>query len=268
MHRTQDLALARLRQVAGRWSAHEPPDLRTRGIDATGDGLPDGPNPGDAPESGGSADRAWPTGQLWIRILGVIVGLAVIGTAGVLAISWPRQTGSIVGVSLPSPVAEPLPGNVGAAPMAPDRSPPATVPPDASLLVHIDGKVAHPGVFRLPAGSRVQDAVEAAGGLRRGGDVGGTNLARPLVDGERIDVGAVADVPGAGGTQPAGAQPVDLNLASAEQLDSLPGIGPVTAAKILAWRAANGRFTVVDELVEVPGIGPATLAELRPHVRV
>lgn len=241
----------------------------TRGLGATGDGLPDGVNPGDAPDSGGSpADRAWPTGGLWLRIVGVLVGLAVVGTACVLAISWPRPTGSVVGVSLPSPVAEPLPGSVGAASTAPAPSPRATNPPDVSLLVHIDGEVAHPGVFRLPAGSRVQDAVEAAGGLRRGGDVGATNLARPLVDGERIDVGAAADLPGAGGTQPAGGAPVDLNLATAEQLDSLPGIGPVTAAKILAWRAANGRFTVVDELVEVPGIGPATLAELRPHVRV
>ena len=95
-----------------------------------------------------------------------------------------------------------------------------------------------------------------------------------LGDGERVEIGAESDVssdPG-GGTDSsstrAGSAIVDLNTASADQLDSLPGIGPITAAKILAWRSEHGRFSIVDELAEVPGIGPKTLEELRPHVRV
>jgi competence protein ComEA len=137
------------------------------------------------------------------------------------------------------------------------------------VVVHVAGDVRRPGVVVLPAGARVADALEAAGGLARGGSLGSTNLARVLADGERVEIGATAAEPGAavaGAGQASG--PVNLNTATAEQLDALPGVGPVTAAKILAWRAEHGRFTVVDELAEVPGIGPKTLAELRPHVRV
>jgi competence protein ComEA len=118
----------------------------------------------------------------------------------------------------------------------------------------------------------VADAVEAAGGLRRGAELGATNLARILADGERVEIGGAQSAgPGPGGVASAVGSPpgpVDLNSATAEQLDALPGIGPVTAAKILTWRATHGRFSVVDELAEVPGIGPKTLEELRPHVRV
>jgi competence protein ComEA len=137
------------------------------------------------------------------------------------------------------------------------------------VLVHVAGQVRKPGVVRLPAGSRVVDAVRAAGGLRRGGQLGGTNLARVLTDGERIEVGGAQADAGSGGVGGAGGTgPLDLNTATAEQLDALPGIGPVTAAKILAWRSTHRRFSVVDELAEVPGIGPKTLEDLRPLVRV
>ncbi len=138
------------------------------------------------------------------------------------------------------------------------------------VLVHVTGAVRRPGVVRLPAGSRVQDAVEAAGGVPRRRGVGATNLARRLVDGERLDVGQPGpqlDPPVGQGGAPDPA-PIDLNAATAPQLEQLPGIGPVTAGRILSWRSANGRFTIVDELLEVPGIGPKTLAQLRPRVRV
>lgn len=142
-------------------------------------------------------------------------------------------------------------------------------------MVHVAGEVRRPGIVTLPAGARVADAVTAAGGLEKGGSLGGVNLARQVVDGERIEVGQDAPVepaagPGPGGTGAPGstAALVDLNSATADQLDALPGVGPVTAAKILAWREEHGRFTVIDELAEVSGIGPKTLEEIRPHVRV
>jgi competence protein ComEA len=108
--------------------------------------------------------------------------------------------------------------------------------------------------------------------MRKGGRLGATNLARPLVDGERVEIGGAADGgPAAGdaaaGALPGPAAPLDLNNATAAQLDLLPGVGPVTAAKILAWRSEHGRFSTVDELAEVPGIGPKTLEQLRPLVR-
>ena len=151
-----------------------------------------------------------------------------------------------------------------------DPFPAASPSPAPSVMVHVVGEVRDPGVVELPAGSRVVDAVRAAGGLRRGGELGGTNLARVLADGERIEVGGqeAAAAGGVGASAGGSGGLLDLNTATAEQLDALPGIGPVTAAKILAWRSTHTRFSVVDELAEVPGIGPKTLADLRPLVRV
>jgi competence protein ComEA len=129
--------------------------------------------------------------------------------------------------------------------------------------------VRRPGIAVLPPGSRVVDALEAAGGARRGVDLTSLNLARPVVDGEQILVGveAAAGVAGSlGSTVPSGETLVNLNTADLAALDTLPGVGPVTAESILSWRDANGGFTSVDELLEVDGIGEATLADLAPHV--
>ena len=142
-----------------------------------------------------------------------------------------------------------------------------------------------PGIAVLPAGSRVVDALEAAGGARPGADLQTLNLARLLVDGEQLLVGvppasgtaagalsgppaAVPDTTsGAGSTgATAPAALVDLNTADEAALETLPGVGPVTAAAILQWRTEHGAFTSVDELLEVSGIGDATLAEIAPHV--
>jgi competence protein ComEA len=140
-----------------------------------------------------------------------------------------------------------------------------------SVTVDVSGKVRRPGVTTLPVGSRVVDALRKAGGARRGVDLSGLNLARVLVDGEQILVGRGA--PGGGiaaGVSTSAPDPtgglVNLNTATAEQLDTLPGVGPVTAQKILEWRSANGAFSSVDELLEVDGIGEKTLADLAPHV--
>jgi competence protein ComEA len=162
----------------------------------------------------------------------------------------------------------------GVAPAAPTA--PVSGSVSGSVVVDVAGRVRRPGIVELPAGSRVADALRAAGGARPGTRTSLLNLARPLVDGEQIVVGlhvpAMPSDPTAAatGTPSAGASiaPVNLNSATAEQLDTLPGIGPVTAQAILTWRTENGRFTSVDELLEVSGIGDATLADIAPYVYV
>lgn len=141
------------------------------------------------------------------------------------------------------------------------------------VVVDVAGKVREPGIVTLPAGSRVHEAIEAAGGLSGRVDGGSLNLARVLVDGEQVLVGIepvaapAGAVPGAPGGPAAGGT-VDLNAATAEQLDALPGVGPVTAAAILEWREQNGRFSAVDDLLDVSGIGEKTLERLRDLVSV
>jgi competence protein ComEA len=138
------------------------------------------------------------------------------------------------------------------------------------ITVDVAGKVRRPGIAVLDSGSRVVDAIKAAGGARPGVDTSGLNLARVLVDGEQIVVGGpaaaappVAPVPGA----PSATGPlVNLNLATQAELETLPEVGPVTAQSILTWRDQHGGFTDVAELLEVDGIGDATLAQITPYV--
>ncbi|WP_342742765.1 ComEA family DNA-binding protein [Streptomyces indicus] len=145
------------------------------------------------------------------------------------------------------------------------------------LVVDIGGRVREPGVHRLPVGSRVADALRAAGGAKPGTDLTGLNRARLLVDGEQVVVGAPAGAQGTsagagavgspvGGGSAPGA-PVSLNSATAEQLDTLPGVGPVLARHIIDYRTQNGGFRSVDELREVNGIGERRFAELKDAVR-
>lgn len=140
------------------------------------------------------------------------------------------------------------------------------------VVVDVAGKVRRPGVVRLPLGSRVVDAIEAAGGVRGAVDLTPLNLARVLGDGEQVLVGV--DGPALQTTGPGGAPGnpadavVDLNTATLEQLDVLPGVGPVLAQRIIDWRTAHGRFSSIDELREVSGIGDARFADLSPRVRV
>lgn len=139
------------------------------------------------------------------------------------------------------------------------------------VVVDVAGRVRRPGIVTLPLGSRVADALEAAGGTRAEVDLSTLNLARVLADGEQLLVGVEAAVPPATATESVPGTPtalVNLNTATETELDVLPGVGPVTAQAILAWRTEHGGFTSVDELLEVSGIGEVTLEELRPLVTV
>jgi len=147
----------------------------------------------------------------------------------------------------------------------------------STLTVHVVGAVGTPGVYCLLAGARVADAVQAAGGLLGNAEPAGVNLARPVSDGEQIvvpvqgesapaGVGGATPGSGAGAAVPGG--PVDLNSASAEQLDTLPGVGPSTAAKIIADRTENGPFRTAEDLMRVPGIGAKRFESLKDLVTV
>lgn len=157
----------------------------------------------------------------------------------------------------------------------------SAAPPTEEVTVDVAGEVRRTGVVTLPAGSRVVDALEAAGGARPGVDLAPLNLARVLVDGEQVLVGQPppgAPVAAPAGTPaPSGAAPtpatvpvalVDLNTADLTMLETLPQVGPVTAQAIVTWREENGGFTAVEELLEVDGIGEVTLADIAPHATV
>ena len=155
----------------------------------------------------------------------------------------------------------------GAVPVGP------TTTSTADVVVHVAGAVAAPGVYHLPATSRVIDAVAAAGGLAPGAAAETLNLAAPLRDGSRVYVPAqgeavpvAAGVSGGEAAPTTVAGPVDVNAASAEQLDTLPGVGPTTAAAIIAYRDEHGPFATVDDLGEVRGIGPSKLDAIRELV--
>lgn len=177
-----------------------------------------------------------------------------------------------------------------AAPPAVASSPPATAPAASSsaarLEIHVAGAVKKPGVVRLEPDARVHDALDAAGGLRKGVKTGTLNLAQPLSDGQQVFVGTgdqdsvvrtgsqgSQSTGSGGGGEPqtagsGGASLVNLNTASASELEQLPGVGPVMAGKIVDWRASHDRFSAVTELQEIDGVGPKTYARLAPLVTV
>ncbi|PWU25282.1 MAG: DNA-binding protein [Candidatus Rokuibacteriota bacterium] len=151
----------------------------------------------------------------------------------------------------------------------PSSLPVATAPPPQSrLFVDVVGAVRRPGLYRLRSDARIADALARAGGTTRKADLEQVNLAAPVADGEQVVVPrrlapAASQVATGTGGQAAPTGPIHLSTATLEQLDSLPGVGPVTAQKILDYRAQHGAFRSVDELDAVPGIGPARLDELR-----
>jgi len=202
------------------------------------------------------------------RALAGIVGVLVLGLLLGGLLIWRGR-----------PASQPLPSvqrsgpPVSARTASPAASPAASSTSGSTLVVHVAGAVRRPGLVRLRAGARVADAVAAAGGPVRNAELASVNLARPVVDGEQLVVlargqgPAVAAPPAVGGVASSGA-PIDLNSATLEQLDTLPGVGPVLAQRILDWRAEHGRFGSTDELREVSGIGEVTFADIKPLVRV
>jgi competence protein ComEA len=213
-------------------------------------------------------DARWEPGRPGALMLSLVAALAAVVAA--VGVWWERP------VPEPAPA---LPLVTAAAARAP--SPPgAAHEPGAAqesgaaqgVVVSVVGRVARPGLVRLPDGTRVADALAAAGGALPGTDLMGLNIARRLSDGEQLLIG-VAPPPeqptGSAASDASGAsRTVDLNAATLEQLDGLPGIGPATAQRIVDWRVAHGRFTSVDQLREVSGIGQTRLAQLKKLVRV
>jgi competence protein ComEA len=189
----------------------------------------------------------------------------------------------------PAPSAQAVAPRPVSAPPLPVLSPAPSVPGSpvgpagasgaAGMSVYVVGQVRRPGVVTVPVGARVVDAVTAAGGVTGRADLTAVNLARKVADGEQVvvpkpgQVVAAAPGPGAAGAGGAGAgpstgAPVSLNTGTEADFDGLPGVGPVIAGRIVAWRTANGRFATVEDLAQVQGIGDATMARLRPLVTV
>lgn len=203
-----------------------------------------------------------------------LVVLLALGGAGVL---WLRGGAQPAGAAAPDPAGGSAPAGGGGAggtlpAVAPGGAPAATT--NGTVAVHVAGRVRHPGVVELPQGSRVMDAIAAAGGVTAGADLDALNLARKVADGEQIRVVARGEHPvappaaaGTGPGVPGQGGLVDLNTASAEQLDALPGVGQVTVARIIAYREAHP-FRSVEELRQVDGIGERRFAQLEDLVTV
>ena len=156
------------------------------------------------------------------------------------------------------------------APSPPPSAPVPATPAAATVLVHVAGAVVHPGLYELPGDARVADAIDAARGARKGADLDSVNLADPVADGAQVLVPHRGQ-PGPGGPSASPPPPtplVDLNSADQLALETIPGIGPVTATAILQHRIEIGSFSSLDQLLDVTGIGPATLEAIRPYVSI
>jgi competence protein ComEA len=206
--------------------------------------------------------RAFDPGRRGVRALAAVAVLVIVVAAFLAWRARPRV----------EPVAAPSFGSDAGAVTDGPAAPTSAAPSAAEVIVAVEGKVEKPGVVHLPAGSRVADALEAAGGAKPGVDVAMLNLARKVVDGELILVGVTPSpgmsVPAAAGGATAAGGPVNLNTATLADLDTLPGVGPVLAQRILDARTAQGGFKAVSDLRKVDGIGDARYEELKDLVTV
>lgn len=232
--------------------------------------------------------RAAAAGALALALVGgaVAVRAASVRAGDAVTLPVPAPEGTPASMSTVAPVVGATAG-ASAGPADGATPVPQTVGGQPPVVVHVIGAVRHEGLERMPPGSRVADAIDAAGGATSSAALDAVNLARVLVDGEQVVVprkgesaqGAGSDEPGAASSTP-GAPPattagsgagtaavVDLNTADAATLDGLPGVGPVLAGRIVDYRGEHP-FTSIDQLEDVPGIGPATMTRLRDLVRV
>lgn len=244
MSRTDRAVLAhRLDALVG-----PPPRLDAPAAGAAPGGGPFDPGPDDGPTDDRASGRRFATHRWRVAVswrAAAAAGLALALLAGALVLR-------AVALRPADPVALPTPSAAASA-------------PGGLVVVHVVGAVAAPGVVTLDSGSRVVDAVDAAGGATADADLSGLNLARPLVDGEQVVVPTPGQEPVAAAVDDDGT--TNLNTADEAALDALPGIGPVLAGRIVERRDERP-FASVDELTEVTGIGPALLERLRPLVRV
>jgi competence protein ComEA len=264
-----------------------PAERLQRRLGADGESDADGDGEPDTSLSRWLPDATQPAGAAgWVAAVRAdpgragVIALAVVGIVAVLVTVFTLvrdKTPPIASAKLP-PVEMVSSASKTAGPAPPNA--------DGPVVVSVVGLVNKPGLVTLASGARIADALSAAGGPVNGADLIGLNMARRVTDGEQIIVGIVAapgqpaamgssvstgpaeppNAPQNGGKDSAPVGLVDLNAATVEELDALPGIGPVTAAAIVAWRDANGGFTSVDQLGDVDGIGPARLEKLRDHV--
>lgn len=199
------------------------------------------------------------------RVAGV--GAALLAVVVLMILGWRS-------LAAPGPGAEALLVQAGESVAGAEHDSEESISPDPSaaaeppITVHVAGPVARPGVVQLPAGARVADAVAAAGGVLPGAEPGPINLARPLVDGERIDVAAAELDQESPAAATSASALVDLNTADAARLQELPGVGPVLAERIISYREEIGRFDDVGQLREVSGIGEARFTDLSDQVTV
>ena len=237
--------------------------MRKRLTEVFGDAVPE---PQDAPDSDTADGRAGPLVERWLpggaRVRRPRTAVLALGGAVLLA-----ALAAALGMWLSRPVLEqppalPAPATPTAAHSAGAGRPGA--PAGAPIVVSVVGKVARPGLVTVPDGSRVADALRAAGGPLPDADLTQLNPARKIVDGEQIAVGVPQPQSAPG--QPPGK--VDLNTATQTDLETLPGVGPAMAQRILQWRAKNGRFQSVDQLREVDGIGATRFDHLKDLVQI
>ncbi|MFF9562583.1 ComEA family DNA-binding protein [Leifsonia sp. NPDC014704] len=242
---------------------------------AVGSGMPErsGSEPGSDVGAEGSkpTDTATGPGARRVRVgVGAAIVLAIVAAVVAVLVSATAQQGTSVDLGATDPPSADASGGASS----------GTPAGGGRLLLHITGAVREPGLVDLPAGSRVVDAVAAAGGAADDADIAAINLARPVADGEQLVVPRIGDPPPVGGAASSGSSaatggaagatgaPVNLNTATPAELETLPRIGPTLAQRIADWRASNGRFGAVTDLLKVSGIGQKLFDGLKDRVVV